>query len=179
MEQNNNLKIVYRLNTSALVGIVIAVFVAITFMSDISRQLSYSQQKYYDPSTGEIITPGYYPSSFPLTIALIIACVVVVIIGLIRIRIGFYEIVCPHCNKVTYIRTNLQGADCEACGKRIIIDNNLPIETNANSQESKELIDELERQKEIKKKTWKIGLIVFAVFTVLIFGITLIGIINM
>lgn len=50
------------------------------------------------------------------------------------------------------------------------------VETNANSQE---LIDELERQKEIKKKTWKICLIVVAAFAVLMFGITLISILSM
>ncbi len=50
------------------------------------------------------------------------------------------------------------------------------VETNANSQGG---IDELERQKQIKKKTWKICLVVVAVFTVLMFGITLISILSM
>lgn len=49
------------------------------------------------------------------------------------------------------------------------------VETNADSQA---LIDELERQKEQKRKSWKIGLIVLAVFALLIFGITFIGILE-
>lgn len=126
MEQNNNLKIVYRLNIFAIVSIVGTVITAMPFISNISRQMSYSQQKFYNPSTGEIITPGYYPSTIPTMVIILIVCLVVVIFCLINIRLSYYEIVCPNCNKVTYIRTNLQGADCEACGKRIVIDNNQP-----------------------------------------------------
>lgn len=49
------------------------------------------------------------------------------------------------------------------------------VETNANSQG---VIDEVERQKQIKKKTWKISLIVGAVLVVFIIVATLIGILE-
>ncbi len=48
-------------------------------------------------------------------------------------------------------------------------------ETNADSQE---LVDELERQKQIKKKTWKISLIVGGVLVVFIIVVTLISILE-
>lgn len=127
---NNNLKIVWRYNPIAIGGIAVLLLSAMPMVSSIIIGFSASQNKFYDSITGEIITPGFIPSNFVIDIILLIVIVIGLIFCIKNLKLSFYEITCPYCSKTTYIRTNVEGADCETCGQKIIMNNGQPEKIN-------------------------------------------------
>lgn len=123
---NKNLKIVYRYNPISIGGIIVLLLSAMPLISSVNRGGSASQNKFYDSITGEIITPGFDQSGFVLNIILLIVFAIGLVIAIKNLKISFYEITCPYCGKITYIRTNVEGADCETCNQRIIMVNGQP-----------------------------------------------------
>ncbi len=121
---NTNFKVVYRYNTKAIVSIVGLLLLAMPLISSIIQSVHASQNKFFNAVTNEIVTPGYNQSSFIISIILLIVLIIALVISFKNLKISFYEVTCPNCGRLTYIRTNEQGADCETCGQRFIMNGN-------------------------------------------------------
>ena len=125
-KNNTNLKIIYRYNIKSIIGIVCLLLLALTIIPTIIRNINASHNKFYDSTTNGIITPGFDQSSLIINIIFLIILIICIIIALKNLKLSYYEIICPYCGKVTYIRTNVEGADCEVCGQRFVMNNGQP-----------------------------------------------------
>ncbi len=130
MKNEKNLKVVYKYNSKIIASIVGLVLIALPMISHIISSIKSSQNKFYDYITNEVITPGFSMSDFVGSIILLIVIIVVLIIALTKIKVSYYEIICPYCGKVVYIKTDDVAADCAICGQRIVMENGQPEKVN-------------------------------------------------
>lgn len=126
MENEKNLRVIYKYDSKIIGGIVGLVLIAMPLISHIISCIKSSQNKFYDYITHEVITPGFSMSDLVGSIILLIIYLVVLIIAIKHIKISYYEIICPYCGKVTYIKTDATAADCPICEKRIVMENGEP-----------------------------------------------------
>ena len=124
--QDNESGVVYKYNSASIGGIIVACGTLAVSVSTIITQGNASQHKFWDPSDGTYITPGYNPGSITFSVILAILALIILVVSIKKLRIKCKYVECPYCQKTTVIPCDAQSFDCDVCGQKILITNGKP-----------------------------------------------------
>lgn len=124
--QNDESGVVYKYNSASIGGIIVACGTLAVSINTIITQEKASQHKFWDPSDGTYITPGYNPGSITFFVILAILALIILVVSIKKLRTKCKYHKCPYCQKTTVIPCDAQSCDCDVCGQKILITNGKP-----------------------------------------------------
>lgn len=124
--QNDESGVVYKYNSASIGGIIVACGTLAVSINTIITQEKASQHKFWDPSDGTYITPGYNPGSITFFVILAILALIILVVSIKKLRTKCKYHKCPYCQKTTAIPCDAQSCDCDVCGQKILITNGKP-----------------------------------------------------
>ena len=126
MYQSDESSVVYKYNPASIGGIIGACGTLVVSIDTIITQGNASQHKFWDPSEGTYITPGYHPGSITIFVILAILALIILVVSIKKLRTKCKYVECPYCQKITVIPCDAQSCDCDVCGQKILITNGKP-----------------------------------------------------
>lgn len=124
--QNDESGVVYKYNSASIGGIIVACGTLAVSINTIITQEKASQHKFWDPSEGTYITPGYNPGSITFFVILAILALIILVVSIKKLRTKCKYHKCSYCQKTTVIPCDAQSCDCDVCGQKILITNGKP-----------------------------------------------------
>ena len=108
MDNDNQLKIVTRYNSTSIGAIFVCATLLVIEISTLVNHIKLS----------------LYPFVVFMAIVFMVVTIIVLGIALSKLKVTLYEVQCPYCGNITYIETTTKFADCIVCHRPIIISDN-------------------------------------------------------